>query len=83
MCELPGNYPVFTLVLVIYYYVDIIWRILITQYFLYNIYGHEKYYRGEPVNIHIQLLINIIQENNRLIATKKGNPKFQLFCGNG
>ena len=32
----------------------------------------EKYYPGEPDNIHIQLLINIIQENNFLITTKKG-----------
>ena len=44
----------------------------------------KKYYPGEQVNIHVQLLINIIQDNNRLIATKKkGNPKFTLFCGNG
>ena len=28
--------------------------------FLYNIYNHEKYFQGEPVNIHIQSLINII-----------------------
>ena len=32
--------------------------------FLYNIYDNEKYYTGEPVNIHIKYLINIIQENN-------------------
>ena len=30
------------------------------------------YYPGEPVNIHIQSLINIIQENNWVITTKKG-----------
>ena len=30
------------------------------------------YYPGEPVNIHIQSLINIIKENNRVITTKKG-----------
>ena len=31
----------------------------------------NRYYLGEPVNIHTQSLINIIQENNRVIATKK------------
>ena len=38
---------------------------------------------GEPVNIHIQSLISIIQENNRVITTKKGNGKIPLFRGNG
>ena len=60
------------MVMVIYYYVEIIWIILVNPNFLYNIYDHEKYYPGEPVNIHIQSLINIIQENNWLITTKKG-----------
>ena len=32
----------------------------------------KKYYPGEPVKIHIQRLINIIYENNRLITAKKG-----------
>ena len=41
------------------------------------------YYPGKPVNIHIQSLINIIQENNRVITTKKGKGKLPLFCGNG
>ena len=31
--ELPGNYPVFTVVMVIYHYVEIIWRILVTPNF--------------------------------------------------
>ena len=31
----------------------------------------KKYYPGEPVNIHIQSLKNIIQENNWLITAKK------------
>ena len=39
--ELPGNYPIFTAVMVIYHCVDRIWRILITPNFLYNIYDHE------------------------------------------
>ena len=30
----------------------------------------KKYYPGEPVNIHIQSLIIIIQENNWVITTK-------------
>ena len=51
--ELPGNYPVFTVVMVIYHYAEIIWRILVTPNFLYNIYDHEKYYPGELVNIQI------------------------------
>ena len=32
----------------------------------------NRYYPGEPVNIHIPSLINIIEENNRVITTKKG-----------
>ena len=40
--ELPGNYPVFTVVMVIYHYVEITWRILVTPDFLYNTYDHEK-----------------------------------------
>ena len=38
--ELPGNYPVFTVVMVIYHYVERIWRILVTPIFLHNIYDH-------------------------------------------
>ena len=57
---------------IIYHYVEIIWRILVIPNFLYEIYDHEKYYPGEPVNIYIQSLINIIQENNWVITTKKG-----------
>ena len=41
------------------------------------------YYPGEPFNIHIQSIINIIQENNLVITTKKGKGKLPLFCGNG
>ena len=39
-CELPGNYPVFTMVMIIYYHVARIWRILVTPNLLYNIYNH-------------------------------------------
>ena len=42
----------------------------------------KTYYPGEPVNIHMQSLINIIQDNNWGITTKKGKGKFPLFCGN-
>ena len=38
--ELPGNYPVFAVVMVIYHYVERIWRILVAPNFLYNIYNH-------------------------------------------
>ena len=31
--ELPGNYPFFTVVMVIYHYVERIWRILVTPIF--------------------------------------------------
>ena len=41
------------------------------------------YSPGKPVNIHIQSLINIIQDNNRVITTKKGKGKLPLFFGNG
>ena len=39
--ELPGNYSVFTMVMVIYYYFERIWRVLVTPDFVYNIYDHE------------------------------------------
>ena len=38
---IDGNYPVFTVVMVIYHYVERIWRILVTPNLLYNIYNHE------------------------------------------
>ena len=43
----------------------------------------NRYYPGEPVNIYIQSLINIIQEKNWVIITKKDEDKLPLFCGNG
>ena len=70
--ELPGNYPVFAMVMVIYYYVEIIWKILTTPNFWITYTIMNKYYPGEPVNIHIQSLINIMPKNNRVITTKKG-----------
>ena len=43
----------------------------------------NKYDTGEPLNIHIQSFINIMQENNWEITTKKGKGKLPLFRGNG
>ena len=43
----------------------------------------KKYHPGKPVNIHLQLLINIIQENNWIITTKNGKGKLPLFNGEG
>ena len=40
--DLPGNYPIFNIVMVIYHYVERIWRILVTLNFLYNIYDNEN-----------------------------------------
>ena len=70
--ELPGNYPVFTVVMVIYHYVERIWRIIVTPHFSITYMTMNKYYPDEPVNIRIQSLINIMQENNLVITTKKG-----------
>ena len=55
-----GNYPIFTVILAIYHYAERIWRFIVTPNFLYNIYDHEKYYPGEPVNIHIRLRMNVV-----------------------
>ena len=58
--------------MLIYHYVERTWIIIVTPNFLYNMYDYEKYYPGEPVNIHIQSLMNIIQYTNWVITTKKG-----------
>ena len=68
--ELLGCYHVFTMVMVIYHYVEKIWIILITPNF-FNLYYHKKI-PGETVNIHIQSLITIILEKNWVVTTKKG-----------
>ena len=69
--ELPGKYPIFTMVVIIYHYVERIEELFLPLICSYNIYDHQKYDPGKPVNIHIQPLMNIIQENNRVIKTKK------------
>ena len=59
--------------MLIYHYIEKIWRILVTPDFLYIPYTTiRKYYPSEQVNIHIKSLINIIQGKNWVIATKKG-----------
>ena len=67
--ELTGYYPVFTVVMAIYHYVEIIWRILVNPNFCTTFIIMNKYYPDEPVNIHIQSLLNIIQDKNRVITT--------------
>ena len=58
--ELPGNCTVLTMVMVICHYIERIWRIPAIPIFLYNIYDNKKYYPGDPGNILIQSIINII-----------------------
>ena len=58
------------MIMVIYHYVEINLRILVTPDFWYNIYDNEKYNPGEPVNTHIQSLINMIQDKNWVIIIK-------------
>ena len=70
--SLPGNYPDFTVVMAIYRYVERIGEFLLPPIFSNNIYDNEKNYPYEPVNMNIVSLINIIQDNNRIINAKKG-----------
>ena len=81
--ELPGNCPVLTVGMVIYHLVERTWIILVTPNFCITYMIMNEYYTGEPVNIHIQSLMNIMQDNNRVISTKKGKGKLPLFRGNG
>ena len=69
--------------MVIYHDIEIIWRIIVTPNFSYNIYNHKKYYPGELVHMHIKPLMHIIQEKIGLLPPKKGKGKLPLFCGNG
>ena len=57
--------------MVIYHYVDRIRIILINLKNCITYIIANKYYPGRTVNIHIQSLINIIQEKNWVITTKK------------
>ena len=38
--KLTGNLPVLSVVMAIYHYIEIIWRILVTPNFLYNIFNN-------------------------------------------
>ena len=71
---LPGNYPVFTVMMVIYRYIDIIAEFLLLLIFWLTYMIMNKYYPGEPVKIHIQSLINMIQKKNRVITTVPNLP---------
>ena len=51
--ELQGNYPVFNVLVEIYHYVEIIWRILIIPNFCVTYTMVDRYYPGKPGNIHI------------------------------
>ena len=81
--ELTGNYPVFTVITVIYHYVERIGEYSLPLIFCITYAIIKKYHPGKLVNIHILSLINIIQENNWEITTKKGKGKLSLFFGNG
>ena len=59
---LQGVYHVFTVVMVIYHYFERIWIIIVTPIFNITYMIINIYYPYEPVNIHIQSFINIIQE---------------------
>ena len=76
--ELPGNYLVFTVVMVIYHYIERIQIILVTQIVCITYRITNKHDPGEPVNIHIQSLISTIWENNRVITTKRGQGKITI-----
>ena len=58
--------------MVIYHYVDRIWRVLVNPNICITYTIMNKYYPGEPINIHIKLLINIMLKNNWVITTQKG-----------
>ena len=43
----------------------------------------KKYYPGGIFSIHLQLIINIIQNKNLVVTKKTGKGKLPLFHGNG
>ena len=51
--KLAGNYHFFTVVMVIYHYNEKIWIVIVTPIFLIAYKIINKYYPGEPGNIHI------------------------------
>ena len=60
------------MVMVIYHYVEIIWRIIVTPNSCLTYIIMNKDYPDEIVNINIQSLTNIMQEKNWVTTTKKG-----------
>ena len=52
--EIPGNYPVLTVLMVVYHYVERIWIILVTPIFYITYIIINIYYPDEPVDIYIQ-----------------------------
>ena len=68
--------------MVIYYCVEIIIELFLPPIFQITYTIIKKYHQGELVNINIISLIIIIQENNRVIATKKGKVELLLLCDN-
>ena len=58
--------------MVIYHYVETICKIIVTPNFCITYIIANKYYPGGTVIIHMQPLIDIIQENNWVNTTQKG-----------
>ena len=54
------NYPVVTVVMAIYHYVERIWIIIVALMFCIIYTIMNKYYPGESVNVNKQSLINSI-----------------------
>ena len=74
------------MVMVIYHCFERIWRVLINPDFSSSVYDNENNYPYETVNIHIQPLINMIQEKNWAITTKKRarvNYHYSVVIENG
>ena len=69
--ESPVNYPVLNMVMEIYHYVERICRIIVTPIFCITYTIMNIYHTGEAVNMNIQSLVNIMQEKNWVITTKK------------
>ena len=84
--ELSGNNPIFTVVMVIYHYVERIRKIFVPSNFCIKYRTMKKNYVRKPVHIHIQSLINIIQEKNWVVTTKtwvRENYQYFVVLENG
>ena len=84
--KLPGNYPVFFVLMLIYHYVERVGEFFLLLIFLYNIYDNEIYYPGETVNIHVERVITIYLVHCRILGTIIlcplcwGHLVFQLYA---